>query len=58
MTSARRLIGYNLLSGIVLGVVGWYVGWYGGPPVVGESLDYFGDIDYNDLSLSSPTSAA
>ncbi len=51
MTIARRLIGYNLLSGIVLGVVGWYVGWYGAHAVVGPSLDYFGDIDYNELSV-------
>ena len=24
----RRLIGFNLLSGIVLGIVGFYVGWW------------------------------
>ena len=51
MTIARRLIGYNLLTGIVLGVVGWYVGWFGAHAVVGPSLDYFGDIDYNELSV-------
>ncbi len=24
----RRLVGFNLLTGIVLGIVGWYAGWY------------------------------
>ena len=51
MTIARRLIGYNLLTGIVFGVIGWYVGWYGAHAIVGPSLDYFGDIDYNELSV-------
>ena len=47
----RRLIGFNLLTGIVLGVGGWYVGWFGAHAVVAPSLDYFGDIDYNELSV-------
>jgi hypothetical protein len=24
----RQLIGFNLLTGILLGVGGWYVGWF------------------------------
>jgi cytochrome c oxidase subunit 1 len=51
MTIARRLIGFNLLTAIVLGVVGWYVGWYGAHAIVGPSIDYFGDVDYNELSV-------
>jgi cytochrome c oxidase subunit I len=51
MTIARRLVGFNILTGIVLGVVGWYVGWYGAHAVVGPSIDYFDDIDYNELSI-------
>jgi cytochrome c oxidase subunit 1 len=47
----RRLIGFNLLTGIVGGVIGWYVGWFGAHGIVGPSLDYFGDIDYNELSV-------
>ena len=47
----RRLIGFNLLTGLVLGVVGWYVGWFGAHAIVGPSIDYFGDIDYNELSV-------
>ena len=51
MTIARRLVGFNLLTGIVLGVAGWYAGWFGGHAVVGPSLDYFGDTDYNEISI-------
>ena len=47
----RRLIGFNLLTAIVLGVGGWYVGWFGAHAIVGPSLDYFADIDYNELSI-------
>jgi len=47
----RRLIGFNLLTGLVLGVVGWYAGWFGAHAIVGPSIDYFGDIDYNELSV-------
>ncbi len=47
----RRLIGFNLLTGLVLGVAGWYVGWFGAHAIVGPSIDYFGDIDYNELSV-------
>ena len=36
---------------LILGVGGWYVGWFGAHAVVGPSLDYFGDIDYNELSV-------
>ena len=47
----RRLVGFNLLTGVILGIGGWYVGWFGAHAVVGPSLDYFGDIDFNELSL-------
>jgi cytochrome c oxidase subunit 1 len=47
----RRLIGFNLLTGLVLGVVGWYAGWFGAHAIAGPSIDYFGDIDYNELSV-------
>jgi cytochrome c oxidase subunit I len=47
----QRLIGFNLLTGLVLGVAGWYAGWFGAHAVVGPSIDYFGDIDYNELSV-------
>ncbi len=47
----RRLIGFNLLTGVILGVGGWYVGWFGAHAVVAPSLSFFGDIDFNELSL-------
>ena len=51
----RRLLGFNLLTGILLGIGGLYLGWYGGHWLVNglsaSSLDYFGDTDQNDISL-------
>jgi cytochrome c oxidase subunit 1 len=47
----RRLIGFNLLTAIVFGVVGYYVGWFLGHHITGASVDYFGDIDQNDISV-------
>ena len=51
MTVARRLVGFNLLTGIVLGVGGFYLGWFIGHHITGPSIDYFNDIDQNDISL-------
>jgi cytochrome c oxidase subunit 1 len=47
----RRLIGFNLLTGILFGIVGYYVGWFLGHHITGASVDYFGDIDQNDISV-------
>jgi cytochrome c oxidase subunit I len=47
----RRLIGFNLLTGIIFGIVGYYVGWFLGHHITGASVDYFGDIDQNDISV-------
>src|SRR5581483_6598578 len=47
----RQLIGFNLLTAAILGVGGWYVGWFGAHSIVGPSIDYFDDIDYNELSV-------
>ena len=47
----RRLIGFNLLTGCLLGIGGWYVGWFGAHGVVGPSISYFADTDYNELSI-------
>src|SRR3954468_25043817 len=51
MTFARRLLGFNLLTGAILGVVGWYVGWFGAHAIHGLSIAYFADTDYNELSV-------
>jgi cytochrome c oxidase subunit 1 len=47
----RRLIGFNLLTGVVLGVVGFYVGWWLGHLVKGPSIAYFDDTGQNDIAL-------
>ncbi|HKD93885.1 MAG TPA: hypothetical protein VKB43_04155, partial [Gaiellaceae bacterium] len=47
----RRLIGFNFLTGLILGVVGWYVGWFGAHAIHAASIDYFSDTDYNELSV-------
>jgi cytochrome c oxidase subunit I len=47
----RRLIGFNLLTAVALGVVGFYVGWWLGHLVKASSLDYFDDTGQNDIAL-------
>ncbi len=47
----RRLVGFNLLTAVILGIGGWYAGWFGAHAIAGSSLDYFGAIDFNELSL-------
>jgi cytochrome c oxidase subunit 1 len=51
MSIARRLVGFNLLTACILGVGGWYAGWFGAHAVAGPSIDFFGTIDFNELSL-------
>jgi len=51
MTVARRLVGFNLLTAVVLGIGGWYAGWFGAHAIVGPSIAYFADTDYNELSV-------
>ncbi len=47
----RRLVEFNLLTGVVLGIVGFYVGWWLGHLVKAPSLDYFDDTGQNDIAL-------
>ncbi len=47
----RRLVGFNLLTGCLLGIGGWYVGWFAAHGIVGPSIAYFADVDYNELSV-------
>ena len=47
----RRLIGFNLLSGIVLGLVGFYLGWWLGHQVHAESLNFIADTNQNEIAL-------
>jgi cytochrome c oxidase subunit I len=47
----RRLLGFNLLTGIILGVVGFYFGWWLGHQIHAKSLEYFADTNQNDVAL-------
>jgi cytochrome c oxidase subunit 1 len=47
----RRLIGFNLLTAILLGIGGYYLGWFLGHQVKGASYYYEADVDENDVSL-------
>jgi cytochrome c oxidase subunit I len=48
----RRLLGYNVLTGIVFGIIGWFVGYAIGNAVHAGSLDYFTtQAGQNDISI-------
>ncbi|MGZ4382448.1 MAG: cytochrome c oxidase subunit I, partial [Gaiellaceae bacterium] len=48
----RRLIGFNLLTGVLLGIGGWYAGWFGAHAIgTGGSLGFITAVDYNELSV-------
>jgi cytochrome c oxidase subunit 1 len=48
----RRLIGFNLLTAVLLGVGGYYLGWFIGHQVNGgKSFEYQSKIDENDVAL-------
>jgi cytochrome c oxidase subunit I len=48
----RRLIGFNLLTAVLLGVGGYYLGWFIGHQVNGgKSFEYQAASDENDVAL-------
>ena len=47
----RKLLGFNLLTGIVLAVVGWLVGSWIGARIHAPSIDYFSDTGENDIGI-------
>jgi cytochrome c oxidase subunit I len=48
----RRLVGFNLLSAVILGVAGYYLGWFIGHQVSsGKSFEFFSATDENDVAL-------
>jgi cytochrome c oxidase subunit 1 len=49
--TVRRALRFNLLTAVVLGVVGFYVGWWLGHLVKAPSLAYFADTGQNDIAL-------
>ena len=47
----RRLVGFNLLTAVILGVVGYYVGWLIGAHFSEGSFDFVKATDEKDLAL-------
>jgi cytochrome c oxidase subunit 1 len=48
----RRLIGFNLLAGIVLGIGGWFLGYFIGTRINAPSLAYFSqEAGQNDIAI-------
>jgi hypothetical protein len=48
----RKLIGFNMLTGIVLGIVGWYVGHFIGDHIHGANLAYYSsEAGENDIAI-------
>jgi cytochrome c oxidase subunit 1 len=48
----RQLLGFNLLTGIVLGIGGWYLGHFIGGRISGANLDYYSDAaGQNDVAI-------
>jgi len=48
----RRLIGFNLLSALILGVAGYYLGWFIGHQLsTSKSFEFISATDENDVAL-------
>jgi len=47
----RRLIGFNLLTAVLLGVGGYYLGWFIGHQIKGSSFAYQEKTSENDVAL-------
>jgi cytochrome c oxidase subunit I len=47
----RRLIGFNLLTAVILGVGGYYLGWWIGHLIKAPTFLYEGATDENDVAL-------
>ncbi len=48
----RRLIDFNLLTAVVLGVVGWFIGYFIGTRINAPSLTYFSqEAGENDIAI-------
>jgi cytochrome c oxidase subunit 1 len=47
----RRLIGFNVVTGLLLGVVGFYIGWWIGQRIDAASLGYESEAGQNDVAV-------
>ncbi len=51
-TGWRKLIGFNMLTGILLGIVGWLVGHWIGDHITGANLAYYSaEAGENDIAI-------
>jgi cytochrome c oxidase subunit 1 len=49
--SWRRLIGFNLITGLLLGVAGFYIGWWIGHRIHSASVSFPSSTGQNDIAL-------
>jgi cytochrome c oxidase subunit I len=47
----RRLLGFNLLSAIIAGILGWFIGYWIGGLIHAPSLDFFAETGQNDIQI-------
>ena len=47
----RRLIGFNLLTAVILGVAGYYIGWWLGHQIKSPVFEYESATSENDVAL-------
>jgi cytochrome c oxidase subunit 1 len=47
----RRLVGFNLLSAVILGVGGYYLGWWIGHLIKAPTFEYESATDENEVAL-------
>ena len=47
----RRLVGFNLLTGIILGAIGYWLGYLIGSGIHGAGLAYYDDVGQNDVAV-------
>ncbi len=48
----RRLMGFNLLTAIIAGIIGWFIGYWIGGLIHAPSLDFFAaDVGENDIQI-------
>ena len=48
----RKLLGFNMLTGIVLGIVGWFVGHWIGDRIHGANVAYYStEAGENDIAI-------
>ena len=47
----RRLVGFNMFSGLAFGILGFVLGWWLGRQISAPSLDYVQETGQNDVAL-------